>query len=360
MKISFLVPTTGLTGGIKVIFEYANRLVERGHQVSLVYPYVLPIKPSLGDLLLGFLKRIRRATLRLLGVDGATSFPLDSRVKVIRLPNLSAELVPDADAYIATANETADWLAAYPNSKGRKFYFIQDYETWSRDYQEVDATWRLPLHLIVIAPWLRELAKKKFNLPEPDMVLNGVDFKVFNNQSPKKYGDKIRVLMMYHPLPKKGFIDGLTAFNLAQEKYQDLELVIFGAYRPSRQILKNYKFYYRPKLEQLKDIYNSADIFLWPSRFEGFGLPPMEAMACRCVVISTDTGAIREYAIDQETTIIVPPDNPVKMAQALVNLACDKSKLSLLSEQAYIKIQDFSWNNSIDQMEKILTDNLIA
>jgi len=166
------------------------------------------------------------------------------------------------------------------------------------------------------------------------------------------------VLIMYHPLSKKGFIDGLTAFKLAQQKYPSLELIIFGAYRPDRQILKDYKFYYRPNLEQLKMIYNSADIFLWPSRFEGFGLPPMEAMACRCVVISTDTGAIREYAIDQETVIIVPPNNPEKMAQFLVNLAHDKSKLSLLSEQAYIKIQDFSWDNSIDRMEKILTDNL--
>lgn len=358
MKIVFLVPTIGLTGGIKVIFEYANRLVERGHQVSLVYPYVLPIKPSLGDLLFGFLKKIRRAMLRLLRIDRVTSFPLDLRIKIIRLHNLSAEFIPDADVCIATANETADWLATYPNHKGRKFYFIQDYETWSRNHQDVDVTWRLPFHRIVIAPWLKDLAKNQFNLPEPDMVLNGIDLKIFNSQKPRNYGDKIRVLIMYHSLSKKGFIDGLTAFKLAQQKYPSLELIIFGAYRPDRQILKDYKFYYRPNLEQLKMIYNSADIFLWPSRFEGFGLPPMEAMACRCVVISTDTGAIREYAIDQETVIIVPPNNPEKMAQFLVNLAHDKSKLSLLSEQAYIKIQDFSWDNSIDRMEKILTDNL--
>lgn len=356
MRISFLVPTTGLTGGIKVIFEYANRLVDRGHQVNLVYPYVLPIKPSLSDSLLGFLKKIRRFILRFLGADKVTSFPLDSRINIIRVHNLSADLVPEADVYIATANETADWLATYPNSQGRKFYFIQDYETWSRGRQEVDATWRLPLHRIVIAPWLQGLAEDKFHLPKADLILNGIDLQVFNNPKPKIYNkNKVRVLLMYHQLPKKGFANGLEAFRLAKAQCPSLELTVFGAYKPKNSIPPEIQFYYRPSLELLRDIYCSSDIFLWPSLVEGFGLPPMEAMACRCAVISTDTGAIRKYAIDAETAIIIPPNDPVKMAESLLELAQNQDKMRRLSDNAYIKIKEFSWDKSVDKFEAVIS-----
>ena len=357
MKINFLIPTTGLTGGVKVIIEYANRLSARGHEVTLVYPYILPLRPTGRTVLLGYLKMGRRIILRCLNLEPAIAWPLNDQVKILRLKNLAAKRVPDADVCVATANQTADWLNLYPSEKGRKFYFIQDYETWSREPAAVDATWRMPFKKIVISEYLATLAREKLGV-DVSIVLDGVDRTIFDNPRPKTYGAagaKVKVLMMYHPLPKKGVADGLAAFFEAKKKYLNLELTMFGAYHPGRAIPAGVPYHHRPTPAKLRALYSSADIFLWPSRVEGFGLPPLEAMACRCAVITTDTGAARYYTDGGRAGIIVPPNRPDRLAAALVELAGDRQKLVALSEVAYHRALNFDWEKSVDSLEKILT-----
>jgi len=352
MKINFLIPTTGLTGGVKVIIEYANRLSARGHEVALVYPYILPLRPTGRTVIFGYLKIARRFILRLLNRGPETAWPLDARVKILRLKDLATRRVPDADVCVATANRTADWLNTYPPEKGRKFYFIQDYEVWDREPAAVDATWRMPFKKIVISESLAALAGEKFQA-EVAVVPDGVDRTMFNNPQPKIYGDRINVLLMYHPLPKKGIADGLAAFDEAKKKFPNLELVMFGAYRPGQAIPVGVPYHYRPTPAELRELYSTADIFLWPSRVEGFGLPPLEAMACRAAVITTDTGAARYYANDGEAGIIVPPARPDLLAAALIDLAGDSQKLAALSAAAYRRAPIFDWEKSVDRLEKL-------
>ena len=158
MNITFLVNTTGLTGGVKVVFIYANKLIEKGHKVQIVYPYNLTGEWSIKNIALSFSKWAKYQLLRPFGKTGADWFPL--KAPVIRVPTLSKKWVPDADVVIATANETADWVEKLPIEKGDKFYFIQNYEHWTRDTKSVDATWKMPLKKIVIATWMKEMAEK--------------------------------------------------------------------------------------------------------------------------------------------------------------------------------------------------------
>lgn len=357
MKINFLIPTTGLTGGIKVIFEHANNLVNWGHQVSIIYPYVLDKNANRKEKIIGQIKKIRRIFLKIIGQDKIKWFNLDPRIKVLRVSDLSAQNIPNADITVATANETADWLVNYPPSKGQKFYFIQDYETWTRGKNKVDATWKMPLKKIVIATWLKKLGEKKFGEKIYGVVLNGVDFKKFYNDN-KIFNKNKRVLMMYHILEKKGIQDGLKAFQIAKDKHPEIELTLFGAYKPRSNIPKEIKFYYKPSLAKLRELYSTSDIFLWPSRFEGFGIPPMEAMACKCAVISTDTGAIHDYAIPDETVIIVPPKRPELMAEKLIELIENEERLKKISLAGYEKIKEFSWEKSSRYLEKIFLDEI--
>jgi len=204
MKINFLVPTTGLTGGIKVIFEHANNLTRWNHEINIIYPYVLHQDADWKEEIIGRLKKIRRFFLEIIGQNRIKWFDLDPRIRIIRVLNLSVKHIPDADVTVATANETADWLAYYPLSKGQKFYFIQDYEIWTRPQKEVDATWKMPLKKIVIASWLKELAERKFNEKIYGIVPDGIDFKKFHNEN-KFFHKNKRILMMYHILEKKGF-----------------------------------------------------------------------------------------------------------------------------------------------------------
>jgi len=353
MKINFLIPTTGITGGIKVIFEYANRLVDWGHEINIIYPYVLNKNASGKEKIFGKLKRIRHSFYKLFISDIIKWFKLDIRVKIIRVPNLSAKYIPNADATIATANQTADWLVEYPKDKGDKFYFIQDYETWTRPKEQVDATWKMPLKKIVIAKWLEKLAKEKFNEKIYGIVPDGVDFKNFYNNK-KIFNKKRRIFMMYHIFEKKGFEDGLRAFKIAKDKHPEISLVLYGAYKLRNWTLKDVDYYYKPTEGKLRELFSESDIFLWPSRVEGFGIPPMEAMACKCAVITTDTGAIREYAISGKTAIIVPPKRSDLMAVELIQLIEDDDKLSGISLGGYDYIRNFGWEKSSKILENIL------
>jgi len=357
MKINFLIPTTGLTGGIKVIFKHANNLTDMGHQVNIIYPFVLNQNAQYKEKMLGYLKKIRRFFLRVIGKDKIEWFHLKSQIKVLRVFDLNSKNIPNADITVATANETADWLQNYPPTKGKKFYFIQDYEVWSRDREMVDATWKMPIKKIVIANWLRDLGEKKFQEKIYGYVPNGVDLKKFYNHQ-KVFGQPQQILMMYHILPKKGTVDGLRALSFVREKYPKTKLTLFGYYRPRISLPKKTSFFYRPNPSTLRKLYSLADIFLWPSQVEGFGLPPMEAMACKCAVICTDTGAIRDYAIPNRTVIIVPPQRPDLIAQKIIDLIENREKTKKISLSGAKKMKEFTWEKSSQKLEKIFLDNL--
>lgn len=357
MRINFLIPTTGITGGIKVVFEHVNKLTELGHEINIVYPYVLSVDPGASDKLKGVVKIIRRKICNIVSKDKIKWFNLDARVNLIRVWDLSAKNILDADITVATANQTADWLVNYPESKGEKFYFIQDYEIWTRSKEKVDATWKMPLKKIVIAKWLKRLAEEKFNEKVYGIVPDGVDLNKFYNNN-KTFNRKKKILMMHHALEKKGTSDGIKAFEIAKRKHLEITLVLFGAYQLKKEKSSGAEFYYQPPEKQLRELYSSSDIFLWPSRFEGFGLPPMEAMACKTAVISTDTGAIREYAVENETAVIVPPKNIDLMSEKLIELIEDEKKLRELSMAGYNKIKEFSWNKSSRILEGIFLESI--
>ena len=142
---------------------------------------------------------------------------------------------------------------------------------------------------------------------------------------------------------------------MTKQSHPNITLEMFGAYHlppATKKVVTNY--YYRPSINLLRQLYSYADIFLWPSRQEGFGLPPLEAMACGAAVLSTDTGAIRDYAVDNINTLIVPPNQPDLLAQKLIQLI-DNSDLRLsLGQAASEMAKKFDWEESTTQLENIL------
>ena len=74
---------------------------------------------------------------------------------------------------------------------------------------------------------------------------------------------------------------------------------------------------------RLRELYRHARAFVYPSRYEGFGIPPLEAMACGAPVIATRTGAIPEYA--DGAALLVDPGDRDALRDALVRMLSDKS-----------------------------------
>ena len=360
MRITFLLP--GLSrrpiGGFRVVYEYANHLAGRGHEVTVVHPRRLPnYPPSPGHDLYGWLRR-KGAWLRDYLLPAKIGWqPIDGRVKMVFVPEPSARYFPDVDAIFATSWATAECITQFPASKGEKFYLIQHYETWDGPKERVDATWRAPLHKVVISRWLYELGG---SLGGGDMacIPNGFRLTRYRVLSPISARPK-RVAMLLSHHKWKGSDDGLRALSVVKERHQDLQAALFGVSKPPPGVPSWAKYYRNPSQEFLiRDIYNGSGVFVCPSWTEGFPLPPAEAMACGCALVSTSCGGISEYAEHSVTALLSPPRDPEALAANLLRVLADDDLRIRLALEGHKRIQAFTWERSTNLLEEFIRSRL--
>jgi len=394
MKITFILPGIQLSGGLRVIFEYANRLKEGGHNVNLLYPLITI--PGVYKLSLKSLTRY--LDINNIQINNEVNW-FNPKVKLSRIWTLNVKYVklvekqiPDADIIIASSWETANLVNKLNEKKGQKFYLIQHYEIWDiwsnercwrkaekiernpskrslamydvipenkelrRFKNLVDTTYKLPLKKIVISSFLKDLIEEKFGEKVEALISNGVNHDNFyRDDSPERENLKIcKICTPCEHFMWKGVADGIKAFKIVKNRYPDIEFVMYGAKR-IKDTPKWIKVYERLlNDEELRKLYNNSHIFVYPSWTEGFGLPPMEAMACGCAVVSTDVGAIPDYAINNKTVLTSPPRDPKALANNIIKLIENKDKRNKIAENGYNHVKKFAWARSTDKLENVL------
>jgi glycosyltransferase involved in cell wall biosynthesis len=111
----------------------------------------------------------------------------------------------------------------------------------------------------------------------------------------------------------------------------------------------------RPSQSRIVQIYASCDAWLFPSKCEGFGMPVLEAMACRTPVIGTPTGIAPEAIGDGGGGILVPMADAEAMADAIVRIAeMDEVSWRGLSDAALATAGRFRWDSSALEFEGCL------
>ncbi|MFQ6102354.1 MAG: glycosyltransferase family 4 protein [Anaerolineae bacterium] len=95
-------------------------------------------------------------------------------------------------------------------------------------------------------------------------------------------------------------------------------------------------------------LYQGAAAFIFPSRYEGFGLPVLEALACGTPVVGSDVSSIPEVVGD--AGVLLPPDDAEGMAGALIQLAIDEKFRAALSRRALAQAARFSWERTAREM----------
>lgn len=94
----------------------------------------------------------------------------------------------------------------------------------------------------------------------------------------------------------------------------------------------------------LPNLYRAADAFVYPSLYEGFGMPPIEAMACGCPVISSNRGSLGEVV--GSAAALVDPDDTGSMADRLTFVAKDSALRDRLRIAGLAQAQNFDWNRT--------------
>ena len=173
----------------------------------------------------------------------------------------------------------------------------------------------------------------------------------------KKYGiDKKYILSAGTIEPRKNYPTLIKAFNYIKHNNNDFNyrLVIVGrtgwkseaTYRERE--LSPYKddilFIGRISDKELVQIYNQAEIFVYPSHFEGFGLPPMEAMSCRLPVIASDSSSLKEVVGD--AGILVPSEDYREISRQILYVLKNEKIKKKLREKSLKQAQKFSWEKT--------------
>lgn len=260
------------------------------------------------------------------------------QASLVRVPLIRERYLPDADIVIATAWPTAYDVARLSPAKGKPVYFIMHYEVDSGPAALVEGTYSLPMYRLTIAELTRHLLQEKFNCPVAEVVPCGVDPRVFFADGE---AEPMTVLMFYSPDPRKGAADGLKALERLKDRLPGLRARLFGGHVPSA-LPKWITFYARPTDSELRRLYASSTALLYSSHYEGFGLPPLEAMACGCPVVSTRVGAVPDFTADGHDAVLVDVGDIKAMANGLEQLLTNREFRDVLVQRSLKRAQDYT------------------
>jgi glycosyltransferase involved in cell wall biosynthesis len=322
MKITYLVTWGAINGGLRVVCEQTNRLIERGHKVK-----ILTLKKEKPDW-----------------------YPF--KAEIINVPTFEGR-IPVSDIIVACFSGAA--LPASTVIKEIPFYLVQAYEPGlypDSEYREIcKGSYQLPLNLLCVAGWLKDLMEDRF-FRKSHIIPNGVNLEEFRPIPPLLKTKCKRILMMYSDVEVKGPLDGLKALGLVKRECPEVEVMVFGE-TPPPKLGFPVIFFHKPSKDRLAGIYSSADVFLSSSIEEGFGMPQLEAMACGVAVVTTDSKGMREYAIDGKTALVVPTKNPEALAHATIRLLENEPMRKEIARAGYEKAKSFTWERSIDGLEQL-------
>lgn len=355
MRISFILSSLRLSGGVQVIVEYANRLAERGHHISLIVPGGALDAEMLDELRSGVSVRQSRATL-------------GSRPGIRQLLGLTwsmARTVPLSDVVISTHTPTTvvGWLAARLWGRGRLVWLHQDYREMFAGRPVEDWLMRHALRWHECAVVVSENLRQELMANSTGKVVvvgEGLSHPELFCPVPMKArrsaGGQRTILFVGDMRPRKGLSEFLRAAAAVYERVKDVRLLIVSKEACQFTSQAPYEYIDRPTRTELARLYATCDLFVSASWREGFGLPPLEAMACGAPVVLTDSGGVREYAHGGENCLMVPPRDAVALAEAMVRVLTDAELAEHLRRNGPLTAARFTWDGAADRFEKALND----
>jgi glycosyltransferase involved in cell wall biosynthesis len=302
MKVVIPVASLETGGGCKELVDTANALHDRGHESEIVIPGNAPITYNV-------------------------------RCKLTQVPKLSKEYIPYGD--IVLPNFYPTFLPAFQAWPKQCVRFCQGFEPlWLQDNRFALWTYTQNVPIISISKWLDEqiytYAHKKSTIVNP-----GIDRTIFyphhTPKKPKKSNEPKTILYIARD-PKlgyqvKGYDDFVKAMDIFNKMYNGnyiVHMVCAETILPLPGI-PHLTFTPKSDLKKMAELYRKADVFVSTSWMEGFGFPPLEAMACGTPVVTTNSGGILDYCQHLKNAYIVPPKNPKRIASAIREVLTNKA-----------------------------------
>ncbi|ADL19072.1 Predicted glycosyltransferase [Acidilobus saccharovorans 345-15] len=374
-KIAFIVPGLFIAGGIRVALALANALGEHfdskvvspepgnpwpQYKVPIVSPKMPPILGSL----LNFGKRVSgrkgKAGLPTLDfvIQRLTGFRLDEQRALLGL-------LKDFDVAIATWFPTA-FIALQSDAK--PMILLQDFpelvaETMGNvGLRLFKAVLRAPLGFLSISSYITEIIKSENPSAKIYYIGNGVDLDTFYPRKVTR-GDEPLVSVILRRPRFKGSDIAVESLNLAAMRTTFKAIVI------SEFPEDEFRLKFRPRFpyvfyqsgvsdEELARIYSSSDVFLFTSRAEGFGLPPLEAMACGTAVVSTNAKGNMDYMVNGYNALVAKTFDPGEIADLLVQALDNRELRQSLAQGGLETARRWDFRLVVDRTRRAIEEEL--
>lgn len=218
-------------------------------------------------------------------------------------------------------------------------------------------------YIIVDSKWTGEEVKNKLKISADHIhyVPLAVNDEIFHPVQPNKslvnkyqLGNGPYILYVGGFEKRKNLQVLVDAYMIIREKIPEAVLVLVGPLHRLRdqEIEKTIKgspgihvLGYLP-VEDLVGLYNLADVFIMPSKLEGFCLPILEAMACGCPVVASSAAAIPELLAD--AGILFNPNNYIELANLVIQVLSDYDLRKQLSHRGLQRSKKYTWMSSAE------------
>jgi glycosyltransferase involved in cell wall biosynthesis len=259
----------------------------------------------------------------------------------------------------------AGWVSQLPELAGGDvpiLYWEQGHESLFGDFKpphmaesiraHLEACYHSDIYLAAVSETVAQLLKVRYGR-DAMIIPDGIDGSRF---APGRLPGNGTVLLVGNPaIWFKGFGVALRTLLLVWSAGIRFKVKWVCQVQPTVNGLPfPIEYYVNPSQEQIPQIYQSADILLFTSWYEGFALPPLEAMACGLPVVATQSGGISTYAVHQDNAFIVEPGDVQSLASALAYLLQHPHVCLKVGKRARQTALRYEWKNVANVLENTL------
>lgn len=334
--VTFVVPSPNRSGGLRVTVEMANGLLARGYPCRIAYP-----RSGLSSA--GRLARV----IRNLRSGGEADWLESFRGDVTAYRTLQEVGFAPGEAVIAVGSLTVLDVAALEADVAKVRYC----HGFTRNRPDLmGPPWSVPMPTIAVAPGLVEEVERRTGEPLLGVVPNAVSPRDYFPQ-PDVQRDGIGAV--YYEHHSKAPEELLAVLARIRERWPSVPQHVFGMSACPRGLPK--ACYTRaPSVEQARRLYSACRVWLVTSRYEGFGLPMLEAMACGTPVVTTRHDGCEGLMVSGENGFVVPFGEWDAYVDRVATLLEDDAVWCDATARAIETAKRFSWDRSVDLMEQSL------
>jgi glycosyltransferase involved in cell wall biosynthesis len=356
------------------IGTYIRSLVHALGDIDSSNTYTLVSSPADARTLSGLPENFRTALYERRDTDylDHISFPLFLRGLHPDLVHVPLNRIPIVlmPPYVVTVHDMSSLIfetemrSRFRNEMHR-WHFLRGLRQASRIIAVSDSTRRDLENLISVPPWS---IRRVYNAPDPGFFVDPSTDLADRQRIMERYQINHPFLLYAGNIRRHKNVPRLVeAFTVVREQlaqhplYCDLRLVIIGdtisQYPAVRQaVIKSrvenvVRFLGFVPFDTLRCFYESAAAFVFVSRYEGFGLPPLEAMACGTPVVASNVSSIPEVVGD--AAMLVNPENVFEIARAIKEVLCDPGLRQELITRGRRQASRYSWERTAREVLSI-------